>query len=248
MRAEMRHVIAVLVLIGMITALLFIVSKDVNVLTEDASISEANLGGETARLPRKARLDAPFIRQKPELPNGCEVTSLAMLLNDAGLKADKMKLAAEIKKVPFESDGFMGNPNEGFVGNMYHGDRSQPGYAVYHGPVADLASGYLGDRLIDFSGGEWSDVEKSLALDRPVWVITSIDFKPVPQAEWRDWRTRSGELRITFKEHSVLVTGYDEKYVYFNDPLASHPDSKAEKSAFVRAWEQFGNQAISYEN
>lgn len=192
------------------------------------------------------KLSAPYVSQKPELPNGCEVTSLTMLLKSAGISVDKLTLASQIKKVPFESDEFMGNPNEGFVGNMYHGSRSNPGYAVYHGPVADLAQKYLGRRVIDLTGKPWSQIEKQIASGKPVWTITSINFQPVPESAWREWRTRQGTIRITFQEHSVLLIGYDEKNVYFNDPLAGGPGSKANKASFVQAWKQFGNQAISY--
>ncbi|MCO7176377.1 C39 family peptidase [Sporolactobacillus kofuensis] len=195
---------------------------------------------------KEKKLTAPYVSQKPELPNGCEVTSLTMLLQSAGIKVDKLTLAGQIKKVPFQSGGFMGNPNEGFVGNMYHGSRNNPGYAVYHGPVADLASRYLGHRVKDLTGDAWEDIEKQIASGVPVWTITSINFQPVPKGSWREWHTKQGTIQITFQEHSVLVTGYDEDYVYFNDPLAGGPGSKASKAAFVKAWKQFGRQAISY--
>ena len=29
----------------------------------------------------------------------------------------------------------------------------------------------------------------------------------------------TGPVEITYKLHAVLITGYDEKYVYFNDPF-----------------------------
>lgn len=59
--------------------------------------------------------DVPFIKQLPELPRGCEVTSLAMLLQYKGVQVDKMQLASEIHRVPFEQNGLRGNPYEGFV-------------------------------------------------------------------------------------------------------------------------------------
>ncbi|MCQ2011497.1 C39 family peptidase [Sporolactobacillus sp. STSJ-5] len=192
------------------------------------------------------KLSAPYVSQKPELPNGCEVTSLTMLLQSAGVKINKMQLAEQIKKVPFQSGALKGNPNEGFVGNMYHGSRANPGFAVYHGPVADLARRYLGERVIDMTGKPWSAIEKQMASGKPVWTITSINFQPIPESAWQNWPTKQGTIRITFKEHSVLLTGFDKNYVYFNDPLAGKPGTKSSKQAFIKAWHQFGNQAISY--
>lgn len=198
------------------------------------------------KLPQEKKLAAPFVSQNPQLPNGCEITSLTMLLQSAGIKVTKMSLASQIKKVPFQSGGYMGNPNQGFVGNMYHGSRSNPGLAVYHRPIAELARKYLGNRVVDFSGSSWLKVEQQLAAGHPVWVITSIHFQPVPAANWLTWRTRSGTIQITYQEHSVLVTGYDQNEVYFNDPMSSQAGSHALKSSFVAAWRQFGCQAVTY--
>lgn len=43
-------------------------------------------------------MDVPLISQNPELKNGCEVTSLAMVLQYAGIKVNKLELANSIKK------------------------------------------------------------------------------------------------------------------------------------------------------
>ncbi len=53
-------------------------------------------------------------------------------------------------------------------------------------------------------------------------------------------------MKITYKEHSVLVTGYDQSYIYFNDPLTGEKNKKAPKQHFINAWKQMGSQAITF--
>ncbi len=191
-------------------------------------------------------LNTPLINQMPELSRGCEVTSLAMLIQQAGKKTSKLKLAKEIKKVPFESDGYRGNPNDGFVGNIY--TFHQPGLGVYHRPIAALAKSYLGNRVIDLTGEGWASIQKQLDSGYAVWVITNVTFGPLSNTDpyWYTWKTKEGTIRITYKEHSVLVTGYGPHSVYINDPLGAVKNKKLDKEDFVAAWKQMGSQAISY--
>ncbi|WEG13208.1 C39 family peptidase [Pullulanibacillus sp. KACC 23026] len=191
-------------------------------------------------------INTPVISQLPELPRGCEVTSLAMLLNQAGVKVDKMTLAQQIKKVPFHDGSYIGNPNDGFVGDIYNLKNS--GLGVYHGPVADLAKNYLGNKVDDMTGQDWSAVEKKLDEGHAVWVIINSTFKKLPADDpyWYNWSTREGPLRVTYKEHSVLVTGYGPDTVFANDPLSGKQNEQLNKTDFIAAWKQMGNQAISY--
>jgi uncharacterized protein YvpB len=48
------------------------------------------------------------------------------------------------------------------------------------------------------------------------------------------------------KLHSVLVTGYDQCYIYFNDPLANTKNKKAKIADFEATQVQLGRQAITY--
>lgn len=198
---------------------------------------------------KSALIDAPLLSQLPELPRGCEVTSLAMLLNHAGIKVDKMTLAKQIKKNPtpyriHNGKVFYGHPNEGFVGDMY--TKKKPGYGVYHKPIKELAESYLPNQIIDLTGQSSEEIYKYLSKGTPVWVITNTTFRVLPPSEFIEWQTPQGPLKITYWEHSVLITGYDEQYIYFNDPLTGTKNKKAPKSEFINAWIQMGKQAITY--
>ncbi|WP_060629478.1 C39 family peptidase [Bacillus thuringiensis] len=188
--------------------------------------------------------NVPLIQQLPELDRGCEVTSLAMMLQYAGMTVDKMKLANEIKKVDFMNDGVRGNPNEGFVGNIY--TFSESGYGVYHGPLFQLAKKYLPNKAVDLTGKSIEELYKSVKLGQPVVMITNATFAPLDEAEFTTWETNSGDVSITYNEHCVVLIGYDKEFVYIRDPLRESLDVKVPRENFEKAWMQMGSQAISY--
>ncbi|MGH0554876.1 C39 family peptidase [Bacillus pretiosus] len=188
--------------------------------------------------------NVPLIQQLPELDRGCEVTSLAMMLQYAGITVDKMQLANEIKKVDFMNDGVRGNPNEGFVGNIY--TFSESGYGVYHGPLFQLAKKYLPNKAVDLTGKSIEELYKSVKSGQPVVMITNAIFAPLDEDEFTTWETNSGDVSITYNEHCVVLIGYDEEFVYIRDPLEDRLDVKVPRGKFEKAWMQMGSQAISY--
>lgn len=199
--------------------------------------------------PASKLMSAPLVKQMPELPRGCEVTSLTMMLNYAGKKANKMTLAKQVKKDPtpyryVNGKRYFGNPHVGFVGDMY--TFSKPGFGVFHRPIAELANTYMPNRIVNISGQSFESVLDYVAAGRPVWVVTTSTFNYVPGSYWQTWYTPQGVVRITYKEHSVLITGYDSKYIYFNDPLDGKKNKRIPKSQFIQGWNQYGKQAISY--
>ncbi|MEH7461337.1 C39 family peptidase [Bacillus thuringiensis] len=187
--------------------------------------------------------NVPFIKQLPELERGCEVTSLAMLLQYKGIKVDKMTLANEIARVPFEANGVRGNPHEGFVGNIY--TKSESGYGVYHQPIFQLAQKYVPDKAVDLSGRDVKDLYKVLSAGSPVWIIANTTFNQLAEGNFEKWNTNAGELMITYYEHSAVIIGYDQNSVYINDPLADNPRKSIPRDQFEKAWEQMGKQAVT---
>jgi uncharacterized protein YvpB len=188
-------------------------------------------------------LDVPLITQMsaPQLYNGCEVTSLAMILNYNGYHVTKNELANNIARVPLTyQSGLKGNPNVGFVGNMEVG----PGYAVYNGPIYNLAKKYAGDEVVNLTNHPFTDLLARVDQGEPIWVITTSSFAPV--SDFKTWNTPQGTVRITFSEHSVVITGYDANYIYINNPYGQK-NQRVSRSSFEKAWVQMGSQAIVVE-
>jgi uncharacterized protein YvpB len=200
----------------------------------------ALISKEAPKLPDSIKLDVPLINQMdaPRLYNGCEITSLAMILNYHGVKVTKNELAKKVKTVPLTySNGQKGNPNAGFVGDMANG----PGLGVYNGPVLEVAQKYVGDRAVNLTNHSFDDVLEEVGQGLPVWIITTSSFAPV--SVFQTWNTPQGKIDITFSEHSVVITGYDENYIYINNPYGEK-NQKLNRASFIKAWEQMGKQAI----
>jgi uncharacterized protein YvpB len=208
---------------------------------EDAVVSAA-----ADRQP-SMRLTAPLILQYPELRSGCEVTSLAMLLNFSGLKIGKLDLVPLLPRdrtpIRWNTDGSIrswGNPNTGFVGDV---TGKSKGFGIFHGALFELLKQYTPE-AVDLTNKSWNDIEAHVSSGVPVIVWTTINF--VIPNNWVVWDTPIGPLKTTFVEHAVLLTGYDDEYVYVNDPLGGVAGKPIDKQQFLSTWQAMGKQAISY--
>ncbi|WP_019007665.1 C39 family peptidase [Cohnella laeviribosi] len=194
-----------------------------------------------------AMLDAPIIKQNPELYNGCELTSLTMLLQYYGISKSKMDLIPEMKKdttpIQFDEHGnitYWGNPNLGFVGDI---TGKQKGYSIYHTALLDLLKSYI-PTGVDLTGTSFDKLERQISDGIPVVVWTTIGYTEPKQ--WVVWDSPLGPIRATFSVHSVLLVGFDKQYVYVNDPLTGVKGQKVDKLQFIKSWETMGKQALSY--
>jgi uncharacterized protein YvpB len=213
--------------------------KEVNTgVVEEKILSKKINVSEDNKIVEEMLLDVPLLNQmdSPQLYNGCEVTSLAMILNYKGILVTKNQLAQEIVRVPLNyNSGENGNPNTGFVGNMEVG----PGLGVYHEPIFKLAQKYL--NAADLTNSSFDQLLKEVANGDPVWVITTSTFAPV--TEFETWQTPEGTVDITYQMHSVVITGYDSTNIYINNPYGTK-NQKVDRESFIQAWEQMGKQAV----
>lgn len=222
---------------------IFTTSDHQQAAAEDVQLDDVQV----VKLKDKVAIDVPLIEQLPELPRGCEVTSLAMLFESANMTVDKMQLAKEIRRNPAKQvikNGqiHFGDPNNGFVGDMY--SFQTPGLGVYHKPIIELAEKYLPGKIVNLSNRPFNELKIPLSDGRPVWVIINTHYEKLADSYFQTWYTESGPIQITRKQHSVLITGYDEQYIYFNDPLNRR--TKAPIKDFEQSWVQMGSHAMTY--
>src|SRR5665811_2281455 len=168
-------------------------------------------------------LSVPTQSQLPTLPNGCEVTSLSMLLTAWGRQVDKDVLAREQPTDPtspvfsgppgdFYSISRWGDPNTAFVGDV-----EGYGYGIYHAPLARLLNSKTQGHALDLTGRPFSEILARLRLGRPVVVWTTSTFAPTTL--WVTWTTSTGPFRATPFEHAVLLVGYTRDKIIVNNPL-----------------------------
>ena len=120
---------------------------------------------------------------------------------------------------------------------------SQFGFGVYHTPIAELAEKYVPGKVVDTTGCDFDDIYYYILKNKPVWVINNTAFNSLGESRFVYWNTASGKVKITWSEHSVLVIGVDEKYVYINDPLTG-TERKLNKNNFIKGWIQMGRQCV----
>jgi len=193
-------------------------------------------------------LDVPIIKQNPELKYGCEVTSLAMLLQYSGVKTNKMKLANELpkdndpmKKTASGDITHWGNPDQGFVGDI---TGKSAGYAVYAGPLEKLMNQYLKNRTINLTRKSFDEVLEQIKKGKPVILWTTGDYK-IPD-RWESWKHGKEEINTPLDLHAVVLVGFDKEHLYINDPLTGKKALKTKKASFLKSWKALGQQALSY--
>ena len=197
---------------------------------------------------QSASLDVPLIKQKPDLYNGCELTSLTMLLQYYGINKTKIELVPEMRQdlteMQISQEGtitYWGNPNTGFVGDI---TGKKQGYSIYHSALIELLKKYI-PTGVDLTRSSFDLLEQQVSKGIPVVVWTTIGYI-VPQ-NWVVWDSPLGPIRASFSIHTVVLVGYDQEHVYVNDPLTGVKNQRVEKQQFNRSWDAMGKQAISYQ-
>lgn len=192
-------------------------------------------------MKQEQKLDVPLENQMPDLPNGCEVTSLSMLMNYYGIKVNKNELAENIQHVDFFTDGgkYCGNPNQGFVGHM---SIANAGWCVYNGPLYNVARKYT-THIENITGSDFLSLLKLVSNGHPVLIITTTTFNRVN--DMQTWDTNTGKVNVTPSSHACVITGYSKpkKVVYVNNPYG-YKNQPVNWKNLQASYNQQGRQAL----
>ncbi len=167
------------------------------------------------------------VMQKPELPNGCEITSLTSVLNYYGYDVSKTKMADEY--LPKESfvikDKILygANPYKAYAGNP----RDEKGaFFCYAMPIVKAAQDYLdivnsnnNSTALDISGSMREDIISYLDEGIPVVIWITLDLeKPRINYSWHLNDTKEN-FDAPVNLHCVVINGYKGNRVHVMDPL-----------------------------
>lgn len=214
-------------------------NRDFDGITLKAKIP---LGEKYANLKTSVQNEATVILQKPELPEGCEVTSLAILLNSVGQRVSHTYLADN-----FLPQGEVGKTSfyEANVGNPRNGGRA---YGCYAPVIVKTANDYLYEfesdyRAYDLTGYDVKELYYQLSQGHSAVTWITMEFADTYVKS--PWNIDGEKLYWKYPLHCVVVTGYDmeKQEIYICDPLKKNPVT-VDMELFEQRWRQMESQAV----
>lgn len=182
------------------------------------------------------------ICQLPELPTGCEITSLTMVLRHYGFEVDKRELADN-----YLETGEVGSTNfyKAFVGKP----SDSASYGCYSPVIEQTANNYLLTKGSDkkakaFNGVEFSTVLKYIDASIPVIIWGTLDCQPGYQSV--TWTVDGEDLTWITPEHCMVLVGYDNTYVYVADPMTGEI-LNYEMTLFIQCFQTLYSQIVVIE-
>ena len=183
-------------------------------------------------------IDMANILQNPELPVGCEITALTILLNYYGFNAEKTDMAKNYLPTSW------GNPKT-VDGKLY----KDSGYGCFSPAIERAASSYIsshggGYTVKNISGCHPDTLYEYLIAGTPVlcWATDGM-IEPEYYETWYDNATGE-QLDWYLNEHCFVLAGFNiaNSTVTLNDPMKGIIDYNIDK--FEVRFKQMHSQAI----
>lgn len=221
---------------------------------------ETDISGETSRTIITSRvrkeydnnsvyIDMENILQLPELPVGCEITALTILLRYYGFDADKCDMARDYLPKGGNAQYIDGELYKDSFFDYFIGDPFSRGYGCFSNAIEKAAVDYLADNGGGYTVKNISGCSPDLLYDYvsqgiPVlcWATDGM-IEPEYYESWYDNATGE-KLDWYLNEHCFVLAGFNMSadIVTLNDPMKGIIDYNINK--FETRFQQMYSQAI----
>ena len=201
--------------------------------------------------------DVPMLTQNYYYPSGCESVSTTMLLNYYGYKlepSDFIDKYLPMGYFTYNDNGEMlgADTSSVFIGSPY----SESALGCYPPVIEHAVNKYLKNknhRALNVTGASMDSLTRNyIANNQPVLIwATMYMWEPFVTYEWT---VAGAESYSPYKdgdtcqwlanEHCMVLTGYDEDYYYFNDPLYYYDSVAYSRETFDQRYKQIGMCAL----
>ena len=207
----------------------------------------------TGSLPEAYEIrDFEPIMQLPQLPTGCEITSMTMVLRYLEYPISKVEMAAQyLPKLPMEIDYGMddeGNQIGPDLDCYFVGDPFSIGTVCGTTAITDAVEAYFEDigeeerEVLDLTGASADELYGLISEDHPVVVWVTIDMEPRFSPE-DEWYTEDGRyMSWSVNDHAMVLIGYNPDVVLMADPLEGIIEYGRQE--FENVYEERGNRAV----
>ena len=167
-----------------------------------------SLGASSDSIPSSASIDVPFVNQNPELPTGCEITSLTEVLNYYGFNVDKEYMARNY--LPMSETAQPGCFIEYFLGSPWKSN----GSGCFAPAIIKAANNFFKDnnsklKAVSMSYSSIEALFEQISDGYPVIVWTCFDYD-IDQIEYKLITYDNGSsFYWPSYEHCVVLSGYD---------------------------------------
>ena len=198
--------------------------------TKNMNVSLSTQPIEKTQVAETTNIQLPVanIYQNPELPQGCEITSLAIVLNYHGYNADKCDLSDNY--LPKWSD-LSGDPEY-----YYLREPRSDGYYCFAGALMSTINNYNADMgtnvsYKNLSGSSAEALYSEIDNNNPVIVWGTL--------KWQNPYVLNGLYQNL---HCMVLSGYTNDTVTITDPI--YGVTTISKATFESIWNKMGSRAL----
>jgi len=167
---------------------------------------------------KEIALDVSPILQLPELPTGCEITSLTMVLHYLGYSVSNTELAENY----LEKSNNYSDFKDKFIGSPF----SDLGFGCFENAIVNAADKYLGEsgfeyKALKYSGSTFERLLKKVEEGTPVIIWATIGMQR-PFYTIVEYKMDEHVRAWIAPEHCMVLIGYNKENstVLIADPLA----------------------------